>query len=486
MVELRDYQEKLIDDTRRQFREGKKSVVMVSPTGSGKGIILPWIAMNLIMNAQPTLIMVHRKRLVKQLCKALNSLNICYDVVKKGRKNKYLCQIGMVKTVRNCKEKLPNYKYILTDEGHRATAPEYIDIYEFFKDAKRIFLTATPARTDGQGLDVIADSIVIGPTVKWLIEKGWLASYRYFEPPSQIDWSKVKIAADGECDEAQEAEATEDSAIIGDAAKQYRKHLNGKRSIVFCRRVSGAKKTADQFNDEGIPSEHIHGGMPEAEQEAILKRFEEGETLCLMTADLLSEGVDVPECQGVIFLRRTMSVILFLQAIGRALRPKADKSSAIILDCVGNINRHGLPCDSREWTLQGVSKGKNEVSIMTCDRCSRSFHRHEAKQVALDECGDVECPMKSARAEPRKEKQEVVIDADLVEVNNPYAWAGGIDIALAKGAEYEALIAKADTEDKLKQIERIRGCKKGWRRHIMVSRGMKPPSKPNKFSRGRA
>ena len=482
-VKLRDYQEKLIEDTRQAFREGKKSVVMVSPTGSGKGIILPWVAMGLVMNSQPVLIMVHRKRLVKQLCKALDRLGVCYDVVRKGKRTRYLCQIGMVKTVRNNKESLPEYKYILTDEAHRATAPEYIDVYNHFPNARRILLTATPARTDGQGLSLVADAMVIGPTMRWLMEhpEGYLAKYRYFEPPSQIDWSKIKVGSDGELDEKQEAEATEDSAIIGDAVKQYRKHLNGKRAIVFCRRVEGAEKTAAQFCGEGVPSESIDGSMTESEQEQILKRFENGDTLCLMTADLLSEGVDVPECQGVIFLRKTMSVILFLQAVGRALRPKADGSYAIILDCVGNSKRHGHPCDPREWSLDSKVKTKGEIDLVTCDRCNRSFHRHEAKQIAEDECVDADCPMSSCEPKPRVEKHIVVVDEDLVEAVNPWEWAGGIDPVLAAGAEYHALMAKADTEDKLKQIQRARGYNARWVTHMAVQKGLR--KKTRSFSK---
>lgn len=476
-IKLRDYQENLIAGARDGFRAGKKGIVLVSPTGSGKGIILPWIARSLVESNKRVLIMVHRRRLVKQLCKALDGLGTCYDVVHGRKRLRYLCQVGMVKTLKNRLGTLPDYDYILTDESHRATAPEYVAIYDHYENAKRIFLTATPARTDGKGLSAVADHMVIGPTMRWLISEGFLAPYRYFEPPSNIDWSKIKRGKDGEYDEQAEADAIGKSHIIGDAVKQYRARMDGKRCIVFCRGINGAKEAADEFKENGIPAESIDGTMDESEQESILKRFETGETLCLMSADLISEGVDIPECSGVIFLRRTISVILFLQAVGRCLRPKKDGSHAIILDCVGNCTIHGYPCDPREWSLEGVPKKTGTVETVTCKKCNRSFRPNEAKELARAECGEEVCPVREGAVERKPVKAQVVVDEDLIEREDPWAWTGGIDPVLASGDEWKALIAKADTIDKLKQIQRARGYNARWVQHLGKEKGLIKPSR---------
>lgn len=485
-VKLRGYQEDLISGARTAIREGKRGVVLVSPTGSGKGIILPWIARSLVENNKRVLIMVHRRRLVKQLCEALNKLNVCYDVISGRKRLRYSCQIGMVKTVRNRKESLPEYDYILTDESHRATAPEYVDIYNFFKNAIRIFLTATPARTDGQGLNLVADHMVIGPAMAWLIEQGFLARYRYFEPPSDVDYTKVKVTKDGDYDEDSEADAISKSHIIGDAVKHYRRLLDGKRCIVFCRGIKGAEKAAQDFREEGIPSEHIDGTMPETQQEDILRRFSRGEILCLMSADLISEGVDIPECQGIIFLRRTKSVILFLQAVGRCLRVKADGSYAVIIDCMGNCQEHGYPADERLWSLEGAPKKKGEICTKTCNRCQSSWHAHEALEKAKNDCVEPEeCPILKGESPTRKTSITQVIDEDLVEKEDPFNWTGGISITLAGGKEWEELIKKADDEEKLKQIQRARGYHHRWVYHQMVQKGLKKPiRKFSKYNRG--
>jgi len=88
-------------------------------------------------------------------------------------------------------------------------------------------------------------------------------------------------------------------------------------------------------------------------------------------------GRDVPvEC--VILCRPTMSLALFLQMVGRALRRKT--YPAIILDHAGNSERHGFPDDEREWNLNGEVKTKGAPPEglpppVTCGGCFRQLKR---------------------------------------------------------------------------------------------------------------
>lgn len=484
-MKLRPYQADLVNGARKSMRLGNNGIVLVLPTGGGKGKILPYIASGLVQNGKRVLVLAHREKLIKQLCESMDGFDLCYSRITSNRRIQYPCMIGMVETVRRRLEKMPEPDYILIDEAHHSVSSQYKAIFAKWPNAKRIGVTATPARPDGKGLNEVFSDIVIGPSMRWLIDEGFLAEYDYYAPPSDVDFSNVRMDKKGEYNEKDAEEAISASrTIVGDAVRHYKQLMPGKPAMVFCTGIQHAKDVAAEFNAAGIPSASIDGTMPSSEQEALMDDLAEGRILCLMSADLIGEGVDVPCVVGCIMLRKTASVVIFLQQAGRALRLKPDGGKAIILDHVGNCQTHGYPADHREWSLEGAPK-KSSVCLKTCSRCSRSFHAHEAKRIASEECGDGECPIKNGSETAVERKEIEVIDADLVAVNDPYAWTGGIDIALARGAEYEALIAKADTEDKLKQIERIRGFKKGWRRHIMVSRGMVPPSKPNRFSRGR-
>jgi hypothetical protein len=56
------------------------------------------------------------------------------------------------------------------------------------------------------------------------------------------------------------------------------------------------------------------------------------------------------------------------------------------------------------------------------------------------------------------------------------AWAGGIDIVLARGAEYKDLMNKADTLERVDMIRKARGYHPGWTRHVMLARQAKRPA----------
>lgn len=483
-MKLRPYQADLVDGARQSFRKGHKGVCLVASTGAGKTPTLCAIVAGVVANGKRVLVLAHRMRLLKQIGETLNSFDVCYDFARGNKRSRYLCTLGMVESVRRRMSKMEEPDIIIVDEAQHACSSQYLAIFAHWTKAKRIGMTATPSRTDGKGLIEVFSDIVIGPSMAWLIENGFLARYRYLEIPPHIDLASIKRDANGDYNEKSASDAIRKAHIVGDVIDNYRKYLDGKTAIVFCTGIAHAKEVAEQFNEAGIKSSHIDGTMSDSEQEELLGGLASGKITCLMSADLVSEGVDVKNVSGVILLRPTQSVVVFLQQVGRALRLKTDGSEAVILDHVGNSQVHGYPADPREWSLDGEPK-KNEIKTRTCGRCQRVFDAFQCAEIARRECSEgSDCPVANGVSRPVYEHVTEVIDAELIEVNNPYAWAGGIDIALAKGAEYEALIAKADTEDKLKQIERIRGCKKGWRRHIMVSRGMVPPSKPNRFSRG--
>jgi superfamily II DNA or RNA helicase len=96
----------------------------------------------------------------------------------------------------------------------------------------------------------------------------------------------------------------------------------------------------------------------------------------LVTVDVVSEGFDVPAASVAILLRPTKSLGLYLQQVGRVLRPAPGKEAALILDHVGNVTRHGFPDDHRDWTLDdGIRRtaGIAAPSVRTCPECYAAF-----------------------------------------------------------------------------------------------------------------
>ena len=110
-------------------------------------------------------------------------------------------------------------------------------------------------------------------------------------------------------------------AIVGDVIQHYRKHFNGLPAICFCVNVEHSKLMARQFSDAGYLALPVYGDMPDAERKAALDGLREGRVQVITSCDLISEGFDTPAVAGVILLRRTMSLGLYLQQVGRSLRP---------------------------------------------------------------------------------------------------------------------------------------------------------------------
>lgn len=469
---LRPYQNDIVQGVRQKFREKHQSVVIVSPTGSGKGTLLPYVASGVVRNDLKVLIMAHRQNLIDQLCEALDSFDLCYSVIS-GRKHiKYNCMIGMVQTIAPRLSNIPEPDYILVDEGHHSTADTYLKIFEKFPNAKRILLTATPEDANGDGLIKVASAMVIGPTVRWLIEQGFLSRYTYIKPPSSVDLASIKYKANGDVNEKSALKQIRKSFHVGDAVDLYRKWMDGKPNIVFCVDISHAKEVAEAYQKAGYRAEAISGLMSRSEQKRLLGGLKTGEVQVLCSADLIGEGTDIPCLQGIQMLRPSKSIVIVLQQWGRALRVKPDGSNAIIIDHMQNCVDMGFPCDVREWSLEPKKK-KGEVCLKTCDRCQRSFHAHEAKEKAAEECSDEKCPMGQVSIErPQHEREFEVIDVEMEVIEDPWAWLGGINPALASGAEYTAMMEKADSVEKLKQICRARGYNHRWATVQAVKKGL--------------
>ena len=306
-------------------------------------------------------------------------------------------------------------------------------------NALGVGFTATPRRADGKGLgrhaDGIADVMVQGPSMRQLINEGYLTDYRIFAPPSDLDLSQVDISqATGDFNQDQVRKAVHKSHIIGDAVAQYTRIANGKRAIVFTVDVESSTSTAQAFNDAGIPAASVSAKTPDLERAVTLRRFKSGKLKVLVNVDLFGEGFDVPACEVVIMLRPTMSYGLYVQIFGRALRPvyasgfdlstiagrklamaARGKTHGIIIDHVGNVGgpspRHPLPDAFQNWTLDRREKRSrtapnDAIPTRTCPDCTAVYERVYSI-----------CPFCGYKPEPAGRSSPDQVDGDLTEMD---------------------------------------------------------------------
>lgn len=373
MISARPYQAQAIAETREAYRAGNRGAVLVMPTGAGKTYTASIIVHGAAAKGNTTWWLCHRRELASQASQTFHSLGIPHGTVQAGYVSDPVArvQVASIQTIVRRLDRLAEPDLIVFDETHHIGASQWDMLFHRFPRAKVLGLTATPWRLDGQGLGRWYSAMVMGPATADLIADGALSPYRLFAP-AQPDLSEVGTTA-GEWQRGALAKAMDKPAIVGDAIGHYLKLCAGKRAVAFAAGIENSKRIAAQFVAAGIPAEHVDGEMPSELRDAAVDRFRRGETLVLSNSDLFGEGFDVPAIEAAILLRPTKSLSLYLQQVGRALRPLPGKTEAIVLDHAGNSLVHGLPCDAREWSLDDREKKKraapSEVPVRQCKEC---------------------------------------------------------------------------------------------------------------------
>lgn len=392
--------------------EGFRNVLLVSPVGSGKSVMLSHIVHSAYTKGNPVLILTHREELLEQLSNHLNSFDVTHGTIRAGRDidSSQLVQVASVRTlVGRPIDAIKPPSLIVIDEAHHAIPrSSFGQCILRYPKAARLGVTATPRRLSGEPLSDLFDCMIEGPNTRDLIDMGNLSNYRLFIP-STINTDGVK-SMHGDFLKSQLEVRCLDSTIIGDAVEQYVKRCKGSRAVVFCLSVEAAKKTAQHFASAGFPTSHLDGGMSKEERHSVVSGFKEGRVKILTSCEIISEGFDLPSIECAILLRPTQSLSLFIQQCGRALRTFPGKEYAVILDHAGNTMRHGFPCEPREWSLgrydsKILGNKEKEISIKICTQC---FAAIKSGSTSCQYCGFI-FPVK-----PRKLRQE---DGDLQEIN---------------------------------------------------------------------
>ena len=345
--------------------------------------------------------LIHRKEVLQQAVKTFNNQDVNPD----------LLTAGMVQTLTRRVDKLPIPDVILVDEAHHALAKSYQRILNKFPQAIVLLFTATPHRTGRVQLDRIADDIIVGQSIHELTEKGFLAPFRYFQPPGDFDSKLLKRGSTGDFtnDSMQQAMSTK---IFGHIVKQYKRIADGMQAVVYTYSVDSAIKIANEFNSEGISAIEVDGTTSKERRTVAVQKFRDQEIKILVNVNLFTEGVDLPNVDCVIMARPTASLALYLQFSMRCLNPRPGKT-AIIIDHANNFKSFGYPDDDRDWK-QAIKSGKQKsktlltdpgLSIVTCDYCFAVVKASEVKDGKCPICGK---PIKVHEAKP-------VSDVDLVE-----------------------------------------------------------------------
>ena len=430
-MDLRSYQYDVAHRCFEAWDAGRQNVCLVMPTGAGKTHTKTWMTKQL---GKRTMCIAHRQELVLQISESLAMFGIYHrvvapDVVVRFCASRHIklfgasyvdsqanfCVAGVQTLVRRADqyEKLFRHMQVWDiDECHHVLPDnQWGRAVQMFPNAIGLGVTATPLRCDRKPLDATFDSLIVGPTMRDLIDQGHLSEYRVFCPPQSIRREDIRVSpSTGEFQQQSLRDVIHGSHIVGDVVAQYLRIAAGKRGLTFCVDVETATLTAEAYRIAGVPAQLVTGKTPDAERAQYLDQLASGELLQLVNVDLFGEGMDCPALEVVSMARPTQSYGLYCQQFGRALRTLEGKSHAIIIDHVGNVIEHGLPDAPRQWSLAGsvrsVESDGDAIPLRACSTCMQVYQRHHT---ACPWCGSV--PVPAGRSAPE------MVDGDLMELD---------------------------------------------------------------------
>jgi len=377
-VTLRDYQRRAVERLKAVI--GRRPI-LVAPTGSGKTTMAVALVEEL---GVPTLWLAHRKELIDQAAQHLEELGLWPGRIMAGYPPAPFAQVQVASVQTLIRRQMPPARLVVIDEAHHVATSSYGRILEQYPDAHVLGLTATPFRLDGRGLGDVFGEILVAARTDELCQAGVLHDPRVYAGQSP-DLRHVKIAM-GDYALSELSRRTNTEELNADLVKTWLGKSPGRRTVAFAVDIEHSQAIAAAFQAAGVPAEHLDGGTPRDEREAILERLRGGRTLVVSNCMVLTEGWDLPALETAIIARPTASLNLHLQMIGRIMRACPDKDGAIVLDHAGNHHVHGRVTRRLEYTLDSGKKiGESDpLRLRRCRACQLLF---DPGDPCCPECG---------------------------------------------------------------------------------------------------
>ncbi len=380
---LRPYQQELLQPVQDALASNPEVRLMMQlPTGGGKTIIAGALLSRWLSDGRKAVWLTHRKELAKQTEKMLTEAGVSAITnaswtpgegapAMAGGVIILMAQKVSLQTAR--REVWNRYRstdLMIVDEAHHAAA----------KGWKRaicqwpgpvVGMTATPWRlSEKEGFEDLFDELICGPLVTELQAQGYLCPAQVLMPPPEQRIIGGAIALTGDYTESGIEQANHPNIMTAGALQFWREHASNRQTIAYAVSKKHAHNLTSVFNDDGIPAAVLLSDTPRAERNAAIDGFKDGRVKVLVNVLIATEGFDLPDASCVLIARPTMSLAIYLQMVGRGLRPKPDDGNCIILDLAGNSATHGLPEENREWSLEPRGKPTpGEAPVVCCEKC---------------------------------------------------------------------------------------------------------------------
>lgn len=364
MITLRPYQERAVAATRASIMSGKRSPLLVAPTGAGKTTIASAIVQGRVARGGKVAWLAHRHELIKQAAATLESFGVHCGYL--GAEPSAPVQVVSTQTVL-ARGTTPDADLIIVDEAHHYAAEQWAAVPAIYKNAGAIVigLTATPERGDGVGLHGTFDDMIVAAQIGELVQLGHLL-------PSEVVRPSPDLTMEG-------------NVLAQWPVDAWVKHGEDRSAVVFAPNVKSAEVFREGFQKQGIRAEVVHGKLKLEDRDRHLAGFDAGEYPVIINVGILTEGWDCPRASCCIFARKVGNTSLYLQMVGRVLRPHEGQSYAKVIDLAGVVEKHGPPEEEREYFLEGMAVRRKGETVT--DRFCRVCKAIMTEDGPCSECG---------------------------------------------------------------------------------------------------
>lgn len=438
----------------------RRGAMLVMATGTGKTATAHYIMADYLRAGKRVLWLAHQNRLVKQPLTEEGALRKYFPeflplagIVQGQEYQDHGAQLVYASMPTLSKPKRMDallaggaFALVVVDEAHHSVSAQYTKVLDALLRASEgqahfLGLTATPDREDAKRLSDRWEIVYSYTITDALAERVLLPPYVALDKVPDLDLSKVGGRKDYTAPDLERA-LLKAHIVEHTVASVKKTHLaevlpfrDGTSyltcdpavggGIVFTATVEQAKLTAEALTADGWRAEYIAGELitdevledgtkkrvpfPESLREALFSKFERSELDVLCNAQLITEGVDIPRAQWCVLARPTKSWSLYVQMVGRVLRPCGSQEKALVLDLVGCTKVHsivaapvlvdGVDCPASESPtgehrfvpIEGTGEGRC-LDCGTTIRCYARLGGHRFVDGVCRGCGQKQCP----------------------------------------------------------------------------------------------
>ena len=344
-----------INNLRKIYEAGEDKALLISATGTGKTYASAFATREL--EFKKVLFLVHRNQIAKQALKSYRKVfdgKVSMGMVT-GKYQDYNADFVFATVQTLSKEdtlsryKKEHWDLIIIDEAHHSSADSYKKIMDYFTPKLWLGMTATPDKRDdnleGRNIyEIFNHQIAYEIRLQNAMEEDLLCPFHYF------GITDLEVIADAGKSSEEKVEnfryLTSDERVLNVMKQaEFFGHSGDRvKGLIFCSRIDEAKELSVKFNEKGWRTLVLSGSDTERVRASAIERLAGNEAEdaldYIISVDIFSEGVDVPEINQVIMLRPTESPIIFIQQLGRGLRKAEDKEYVVVIDFIGNYRNN--------------------------------------------------------------------------------------------------------------------------------------------------